>query len=131
LVALSIPFAPAIGQYIGLSATVPILGTVPAVFFVMVGLNGLLGLADSFREPASMALFADEGKDSGITSSFGIRALVWRPGALLAPLLGGYLMDAVGMEWVFYVSAATALTGVVTFFGIVTVRYGARELVRW
>jgi MFS family permease len=131
LVALSIPFAPAMGQYLGISATVPILGTVPAVFFVMVGLNGLLGLADSFREPASMALFADEGKDSGITSSFGIRALVWRPGALLAPLFGGYLMDAVGMEWVFYVSAAAALTGVVTFFGIVTVRYGIRELVRW
>jgi MFS family permease len=131
VVALLIPFAPAIGQYIGLSVTVPILGTVTAVFFVMLGLNGLLGLADSFREPASMALFADEGKDSGITSSFGIRALVWRPGALLAPLLGGYLMDAVGMEWVFYVSAAAALTGVVTFFGIVTVRYGVQELVRW
>jgi MFS family permease len=130
-IALSVPFAPAIGRYIGISATVPILGTVPAVFFVMLGVNGLLGLADSFREPASMALFADEGKNSGITSSFGIRALVWRPGALLAPLLGGYLMDTVGMGWVFYVSATAALTGVVTFFGIVTIRYGARELLRW
>jgi MFS family permease len=131
LVALSIPFAPAIGQSIGISATLPVLGTVPGVFFVMLGLNGMLGLVDSFREPASMALFADEGKDSGITSSFGIRSLVWRPGALLAPLLGGYLMDSVGIEWVFVVAGVTALTGVTTFFGIVTVRYGARELVRW
>jgi MFS family permease len=131
LVALSIPFAPQIGQRIGVSATVPILGAVPGVFFVMLGLNGLLGVADSVREPASMALFADEGKGSGITSSFGIRSLVWRPGALLAPLLGGYLMDSVGMKWVFFISGGTAITGVVTFIGIVTVRYGSKELIRW
>jgi hypothetical protein len=35
------------------------------------------------------------------------------------------------MAWVFVVSAATALTGVFTFVGIVTSRYGIRELVRW
>jgi len=110
---------------------VPVLGTVPAVFFVMFGTNGLLGIADSFREPASMALFADEGKGSGIASSFGIRGLVWRPGALLAPLLGGYLMDGVGMQWVFIVGGAAAVTGAATFVGIVSTRYGPRELVRW
>lgn len=131
LVALSIPFAPAAGRTLGLSATLPVLGTVPGVFFVVLGLNGLLGAADSIREPASMALFADEGEGSGITSSFGIRGLVWRPGALLAPLLGGYLMDSVGMAWVFGVGGLTALTGVVTFLGIVSTRYGPRELVRW
>jgi MFS family permease len=131
LVGLTIPFAPAIGRRLGLSLTVPVLGTVPAVFFVMLGLNGLLGLADSFREPASMALFADEGKGNGIASSFGIRGLVWRPGALLAPLLGGYLMDGVGMEWVFFVGGAAALTGAATFVGVVSRRYGTRELLRW
>lgn len=51
-------------------------------------LNGLLGVADTFREPASMALFADEGKGEGITSSFGVRSLVWKPGSVLAPLGG-------------------------------------------
>jgi MFS family permease len=131
LVALAIPFAPAVGEALGLSASVPVLGTVPGVFFVVVALNGLLGFADSVREPASMALFADEGKGSGITSSFGIRGLVWRPGALLAPLLGGVLMDSVGMQWVFVVGGVTALTGVLTFFGIVSWRYGPRELARW
>jgi MFS family permease len=131
LVALLIPLAPAMGRRLDLSVTVPVLGAVPPVFLVMLALNGLLGLADSFREPASMALFADEGKGSGITSSFGIRSLVWRPGALLAPLVGGYLMDAAGMAWVFLLSAATALTGVLTFVGIVASRYGVRELLRW
>lgn len=131
VVGLLIPFAPAISQHLDLSPTVPFLGTVPAVFFVLLGLNGLLGAADSFREPASMALFADEGKGSGIASSFGIRGLVWRPGALLAPLLGGYLMDGIGMEWVFFVGGAAALTGAATFVGIVTVEYGTQELFRW
>ena len=119
LVGLTIPSAGVITDYFQFSLTIPTLGTFPGVFFVMMGLNGLLGIADSFREPASMALFADEGKGSGIASSFGIRELVWRPGALLAPLLGGYLMDGVGMGWVFYVGGATALTGAVTFVGIV------------
>ncbi|SEO47638.1 Predicted arabinose efflux permease, MFS family [Halorientalis persicus] len=131
LIALAIPLAPAFGTRLGFSAAVPILGTVPAVFFVVVGLNGLLGVADAVREPASMALFADEGKDNGIASSFGIRGLVWRPGALLAPLLGGYLMDTAGMAWVFVVGGVTALTGVLTFAGIVAMRYGPRELLRW
>ncbi|WP_225335523.1 MFS transporter [Halomicrobium urmianum] len=131
LVALAIPLAPAAGEALGLAATLPVLGTMPAAFFVAVALNGLLGLADSLREPASMALFADEGKGSGITSSFGIRGLVWRPGALIAPLVGGYLMDTAGMNWVFVLAGVTALTGVATFLGIVSKRYGPRELARW
>ncbi|MEF8856236.1 MAG: MFS transporter [Haloplanus sp.] len=131
LVALAIPLAPDAGRALGLSTTLPLLGAVPGVFFVVLGLNGLLGVADSLREPASMALFADEGKDNGITSSFGIRGLVWRPGALLAPLLGGHLMDSVGMDWVFVLGGGTALTGVLTFVALVSNRYGIRELGRW
>jgi MFS family permease len=131
LVALSMPLAPTVGQTLGLSVSLPLLGVVPGGFVVVVLLNGVLGAADSLREPASMALFADEGSGSGITSSFGVRGLVWRPGALLAPLLGGYLMDSAGMAWVFVVGGGTALTGVLTFAGIVSVRHGPRELLRW
>jgi len=131
IIALAIPLSPSVGETLGLSTTLPVLGTMPGVFFVVLVLNGLLGFADSAREPASMALFADEGKGSGITSSIGIRGLVWRPGALLAPLLGGYLMDSVGMAWVFLVGGGTALIGVATFLGIISRRFGVRELARW
>lgn len=131
LVALAIPLIPSTGAVQDLSTTLPLLGTVPGVFFIVFLLNGLLGVADSVREPASMALFADEGKGSGITSSIGIRGLVWRPGALLAPLLGGYLMDNVGMDWVFIVAGATALTGVFTFLGIISTRFGIRQITHW
>ena len=131
VLALAFPLVPAAGAALDVAVTVPVLETVPGAFFIAVGLNALLGVADAVREPASMALFADEGKDSGITSSFGIRGLVWRPGALLAPLLGGYLMDSVGMEWVFVVAGVTALTGVVAFWGIISVRHGPRALSDW
>jgi len=97
-----------------------------------VGLNALLGIADSFREPASMALFADQGtEDGGVASSFGIRELVWRPGSMLGPMLGGYLMTQVGMEWVFYVGASTALTGVAAFLLVGTHLFDRSYLSTW
>ncbi len=64
-----------------------------------------------------MELFADEGtSEGGVASSFGIRELVWRPGSVIAPLLGGWLMVEVSMASVFYVGGAFALTGAATLF---------------
>jgi MFS family permease len=116
LVAVAVPFAPDAGAALGLPATYPLLGPLSPAFLPLLALNGLLGVADSLREPASMALFADEGADGdGIASSFGIRSLVWRPGSVAAPLLGGVLMSDFGMAWVFYVGGLAAFTGVLTF----------------
>lgn len=132
LVALTVPFSPAIGTALGLPATLPVLGPLSPAFVPLVALSGLLGVADSFREPASMALFADEGTDDGgVASSFGIRELVWRPGSVVAPLLGGYLMTDVGMEWVFYVGGASAITGVLTFLGVLSYFHGPSALTEW
>lgn len=78
------------------SLSIPILGDIFAAIVIAVLLNGLLGIADAFREPASMALFADECKGQGIASSMGIRDLLWKPGSVLAPLLGGWLMGPPG-----------------------------------
>lgn len=132
LVALAVPFSPAIGTALGLPSTLPFLGPLSPAFVPLVTLSGLLGVADSFREPASMALFADEGTDDGgVASSFGIRELVWRPGSVAAPLLGGYLMTEVGMAWVFYVGGASAITGVVTFLGVLSYFHGPTALTEW
>ena len=79
-----------------------------------------------------MALFADEGIDGeGIASSFGVRELVWRPGSVLAPVLGGVLMSQFGMEWAFYVGGAFALTGVATFLAVLVRSHGAQALTEW
>lgn len=40
-------------------------------------------------------------------------------------------MDAAGIGWVFVVGGVWALTGVATFLGVVSRKYGARELTRW
>jgi MFS family permease len=132
LVALAVPFSPAVGRALGLPAALPGLGPLTPAFVPLVGLAGLLGVADSLREPASMALFADEGtEDGGVASSFGIRELLWRPGSVVAPLLGGWLMTDVGMEWVFYVGGATALTGVLSFLGVLVANHGTGALSQW
>ncbi|USZ69012.1 MFS transporter [Halorussus salilacus] len=131
LVALAVPFTPDIGRLVGAPATFPVVGTLSAAFLPLLACNALLGVADSLREPASMALFADEGTDDGsVASSFGIRELVWKPGAVLAPMLGGALMG-IGMEWVFFVGAAAAFGGVLTFLGILANDHGARALTQW
>jgi MFS family permease len=132
LVALAVPLSPAIGSAFDLPESLPILGPLSPAFLPLVALSGLLGVADSFREPASMALFADEGTDDGsVASSFGIRELVWRPGSVLAPLLGGYLMVEVGMAWVFYVGGAAAISGVLTFLVVLVYYHGAGALTEW
>ncbi|WP_226479245.1 MFS transporter [Natrinema amylolyticum] len=158
LIALCIPFAPAVGTALGspselvvavpaavagtaFPAWIPLetvpgrlspLGGVSPGFVPLVVLSGLLGIADSFREPASMALFADEGtEDGGVASSFGIRELVWRPGSVVAPLLGGWLMYEIGMASVFYVGGAFALTGVGAFLVILVWFHGTGALTEW
>lgn len=132
LVALAVPFAPTIGNLLNLPATYPYLGPLSAAFLPLVALNGLLGVADSIREPASMALFADEGTDDGsVASSFGIRELVWRPGSVVAPMIGGLLMDTAGMQWVFFVGAFAAFSGIFTFLGVLSRTHGAEALTQW
>jgi MFS family permease len=158
VVALAVPFAPDVGATLSLPAlselgrgvaTLPgvtafvnagvvagvienVLGRPGESFVVLVALNGLLGVADSFREPASMALFADEGSDGdGVASSFGIRELVWRPGSVIAPLVGGVLTKQVGYAAVFYVGGASALVGVGAFLAALWYTQGAAALTSW
>ena len=131
LIAIAIPSATWIGTAIGTEVTLPLLGSLPAAYFPLVFFSGLLGIADAFREPASMALFADEGDGEGVASSFGIRELIWRPGSIAAPLLGGWLMTSVGMDWVFFVGGAFALTGAGAFLAILVWDHGAGALQEW
>lgn len=129
VIALAFPFVPMFGGL--LSVSVPIAGEITGAVVVALLLNGLLGVADAFREPASMALFADEGKGAGIASSFGIRSLVWKPGSVLAPLLGGVLMEQFSIEWVFFVGGFAALSGAATFFGVLSWDHGSHALRQW
>ncbi|MFB6254536.1 MAG: MFS transporter, partial [Halobacteriaceae archaeon] len=129
VIAFAFPFAPFFEEF--LSISIPLAGTITGTVVIILILNGLLGIADAFREPASMALFADEGKGEGIASSFGVRSLVWKPGSVLAPLVGGWLMGQFGIKWVFFAGGFAALSGVVTFFGILSWSHGPQALHQW
>lgn len=132
VVALAIPTAPGLGAALPLPTTLPWLGRISPAFLALVGLNALLGLADAFREPASMALFADEGSDGdGVASPFGVRELVWRPGSVVAPLIGGYLMGNVGMASVFHVGGASALVAALLFLAALVYGQGRDALTDW
>lgn len=132
VIAVAIPLAPAIGSLLGTDVALPFLGTLPYAYLPLVAFSGLLGVADSFREPASMALFADEGtSEGGVASSFGIRELVWRPGSVAGPLIAGWLMVEVSMAAVFYVGGAFAITGVVAFLSILVADHGRDSLTTW
>lgn len=131
-IALLIPLSPAIGTALGVPASLPLLGETPPAYLPLLALSGLLGVADSFREPASMALFADEGtSDGGVASSFGIRELIWRPGSVAGPLIAGWLMIEVSMASVFYVGGAFAITGVLAFLAILVSDHGRGALTTW
>ena len=117
--------------YNPIGPSLPLLGPITLAVAGAVLCNALLGVADAFREPASMALFADEGKASGIASSFGVRSLVWKPGSVLAPLAGGWVMATLGIEWVFYLGGAAALSGVVSFLIVLWWRHGRGALREW
>ncbi|WP_435117111.1 MFS transporter [Halolamina sp. C58] len=132
LIAVAIPFSPAIGEALALPATFPLLGTLSSAFIPLLVINGLLGVVDAFREPASMALFADEGADEGgIAASFGIRELVWRPGSVLGPVLAGWLWSQYGIETVFYAGGAFAVAGALTFAVVLTRFHGRDALTEW
>jgi MFS family permease len=131
LVAVLVPFAPAAGVALGLPSSLPVVGSVSPAFLPLVATSGLLGLADSFREPASMALFADEGEGEGVASSFGVRELVWRPGSVAGPLLGGWLMTEVSMASVFLVGGGAALVGALAFLLVLASLHGSRALTEW
>lgn len=134
ILSIGIPLAPSLASASGIQAVidVPVIGSVTAALLIIILLNGLLGVADAFREPASMALFADEGTtQGGIASSFGIRSLVWRPGNILAPLIGGVVMTSIGIEWVFYIAGLFAISGVFTFILILTCTHGRHGILQW
>lgn len=51
--------------------------------------------------------------------------------SVLAPLIGGWLMGQFGVQWGFFVSGLAALSGVMTFLGVLSWNHGSRALHQW
>lgn len=130
VIALLVPFAPTVGSVAGISGLEN--WSISLALVIVIILNGLLGVTDAFREPASMALFTDEGVDQGgVASSLGIRNILWRPGNIIAPLIGGVVMTQIGMSWVFFIAGFFAISGALTFVSVLIHTHGKNALRSW
>jgi len=86
-------------------------------FFALFAAYSLLGVADSLRLPASMALFVEEGETYGsVASAMSLRSLSWKGGQIAGPVIVGAAMDAVTTEAGFYLAAGFIAVATLGFF---------------
>jgi MFS family permease len=98
--------------------------TLGGAFFALFLAYGLLGVADSLRLPASMALFVEEGElfDS-VASSMSLRSISWKVGQVVGPALIGFIKDFVSTTAAFLTAAGFIVVATVTF-AAVAARHG-------
>jgi MFS family permease len=84
-------------------------------FFTLFAAYALLGVADSLRLPASMALFVEEGEQfDSVASSMSLRSISWKIGQISGPVAVGLIKDFVSNEAAFLTASGFILfaTGV-------------------
>jgi predicted MFS family arabinose efflux permease len=80
--------------------------TLGGAFFALFGAYSLLGIADSLRLPASMALFVEEGEQyDSVASAMSLRSISWKVGQIAGPVMVGTTMDFVTTEAGFLLAA--------------------------
>ena len=90
------------------------------------GAYAVLGVADSLRLPASMALFVAEGERvEAVASSLSLRSISWKVGQLAGPILVGAIWDATSVFVAFFTSAVFVLVSATIFARIYAVNTDA------
>ena len=80
--------------------------TLTPAFFVLFGAFAVIGVADSLRLPASMALFVEEGEHfDAVAASLSLRSIAWKVGQVLGPFLVGVIWDATSVLVAFLTAA--------------------------
>jgi MFS family permease len=78
----------------------------PGAFFVLFSAYAVLGVGDSLRLPASMALFVEEGEHfDAVGSSLSLRSIAWKVGQVGGPVLVGAIWDATSVLVAFWTAA--------------------------
>lgn len=86
-------------------------------FFALFGAYSILGIADSIRLPASMALFVEEGERyDSVASSMSLRSISWKVGQVSGPLLVGVIKDFVSVSAAFYTAAGFIVLAAAVFW---------------
>ncbi|MFB6119734.1 MAG: MFS transporter [Halobacteriaceae archaeon] len=90
--------------------------TVSGAFASMFVSFGILGVADSLRLPASMALFVEEGEAfDSVASSMSLRSISWKFGQVAGPVTIGLVRDVVSWLWAFWVASGLVLVATAIF----------------
>jgi len=89
------------------------------VFFVA---YAVLGVGDSLRLPASMALFVEEGEHfDAVAGSMSLRSIAWKVGQVGGPVAVGAIWDATSVLVAFWTAAGLLVFAAVVFavmFGV-------------
>ncbi len=87
-----------------------------ACFWQLFLLSGGIGISSSISLPASSALLVEEGRRYGLGGTFGFFNSIMEIGFLIAPIIGGMVMDNLGEVFVFYIGGLCGTIGVSVFF---------------
>jgi MFS family permease len=94
----------------------------PGAFFVFFAAYAVLGVADSLRLPASMALFVEEGEQfDAVAGSMSLRSIAWKVGQVCGPVAVGAIWDATSVLVAFWTAAGLLVFAAVVFavmFGV-------------
>ncbi|QLG62869.1 MFS transporter [Halorarum salinum] len=94
-------------------------------FFALFAAYSVLGIADSIRLPASMALFVEEGEQyDSVASAMSLRSISWKVGQVVGPVVVGTVMDIVSTEAGFLLAAG--FIGFATTAFVIQSRLAAR-----
>jgi MFS family permease len=87
-----------------------------AGFWQLFLLSGGIGLSSSISLPASSALLLEEGRRYGLATTLGFFNSIMETGFLIAPIIGGMIMDNLGEGFVFFMAGLCGTIGVSVFF---------------
>ena len=81
----------------------------------LVLLGAVMGVGGAVALPQATAMTVLAGKEAGMGAVMGLFKSAMRAGMVMAPLISGVVMDAAGIENVFYVAAGISLAGTIVF----------------
>jgi MFS family permease len=88
----------------------------PPAFFALFSAYAVLGIADSLRLPASMALFVEEGEQfDAVAGSLSLRSIAWKFGQILGPVTVGVVWDLTSVFVAFAAAAAMLALSALVF----------------
>lgn len=87
-------------------------------FVTLLALTSLMGLGGALSIPAAMAIIAVEGRKYGHGSLMGLFNSAMSLGMIVGPLLSGWIMDTININFVFYTSGLVIFMGTGLLIGI-------------